>query len=96
MGLQDMKIFSGQELFLIKAASPVYAEDWRRDGHRWANRGTSQMKLKGKLVARHTYMYVMTAEGKKDDFQKHVYRLPDDDLKVVVQYIGNEKVLATV
>ncbi|GAB1599697.1 uncharacterized protein LOC115209547 [Argonauta hians] len=82
---------AGGEIYLFQPRLRLYFDNWRTDGYRWSNRGTSTMSLNRRPALRKSFFYLMTKEGQKNNFQKHVYRLLDSDQKVVIHYIGDEK-----
>ncbi|XP_036357329.1 uncharacterized protein LOC115209547 isoform X1 [Octopus sinensis] len=82
---------AGGEIYLFQPRLRMYLDNWRTDGYRWSNRGTSTMSLNRRPALRKSFFYLMTKEGQKNNFQKHVYRLLDSDQKVVIHYIGDEK-----
>lgn len=81
---------SGGEIYLYRAKTHRDIDGWRKDGYRWCNRGTSVMTINRNPVLRKSFFYLMTKEGQKNGFQKHVYRLFDNENKVVIHYLGDE------
>ena len=81
---------SGGEIYLYRAKSHRDIDSWRKDGYRWSNRGTSIMTINRSPALRKSFFYLITKEGQNNGFQKHVYRLFDNENKVVIHYLGDE------
>lgn len=66
-------------------------EDWRADGHRWRQNGTSKLP-KNAPVVRKIHFHIETSSGTSAKFRKFVYKVIGTEEYVVVQYLGDDGV----
>jgi len=72
-------------------ASGTGEADWRADGYRWRQNGTSRIPRKSPVMQK-VHFDVQTMEGNCKSFHKFVYSLIGVDDYVVVQYDGDSTV----
>ena len=84
---------SGGEVYLYQATSPATRNDWRSDGHRWENNGTSKLPRSRPIIAK-IYFYLKKDNLVSKDFTKSVFMLPNPDSpnpRLLIHYQGDEK-----
>lgn len=69
----------------------IISEDWRADGYRWKQNGTSKLPGRNPVVDK-VHFALLVPGGRSDGFQKYVYKPRHRSDVVVVHYRGNEKV----
>ena len=66
-------------------------QDWRADGHRWINQGTTSLSRRDPLVKKN-YFYIQTESGgASKSFIRSVFFLPNDkdNGPFLIQYLGD-------
>ena len=66
-------------------------QDWRADGHRWINQGTTSLPRRNPLVKKN-YFYIQTETGgASKTFMRSVFFLPNakDTGPFAIQYLGD-------
>jgi len=92
--LQSVIILSsrsqGHSLLQIVHCFLFPGTDWRADGYRWRQTGTTGIPKK-KPVIRKIHFQISTSTGNSKSFRKFVYSNADEEKPayVVVQYIGD-------
>lgn len=81
----------GGEVYVFRPETTTMANDWRSDGHKWVNQGTSSLPRKKPLIKK-KYFYISTNDGPNTGFRKDVYHdLTNSPSTFIIHYIGNEK-----
>jgi hypothetical protein len=66
----------------------VFVADWRADGYRWRQVGTSRIPRNNPKIVK-IHFQVKNSDGCYKNFRKYVYHLVQDATYVVVQYVGD-------
>jgi hypothetical protein len=94
MSTQDKLPFrpKGGEVYLFQSQTLKQSNDWRADGHRWHNQGTTKLPRSRPHLAK-SYFYLKTSDGTQPLFKRDVFKkLNDiDNARVLIHYIGNEE-----
>ena len=69
----------GGEVYLFQPSSPSARNDWKADGHRWHNQGTTKLPRSRPCVAK-SYFYIKTDSGTNQTFKKDVFILIQPDV----------------
>ena len=79
----------GGEVFLFESKNSYKKSDWKADGHKWLNQGTTKLPRHQSTVGK-SYYYLRTQTGTDKGFKKEVFILLNDDSRALVHYIGDE------
>ena len=81
-------------VYLYQAKEKSHNDDWRQDGYRWVNQGTTGLPRKNPKVKKSCF-YSATPQGHNKDFKRAGYFLATDNSdckKYVIQYLGDHKI----
>ena len=67
--------------------NPTRPDDWRADGHKWANQGTTKLPWSTKLIKK-TYFYIASENGYDKRFRKEVFMRNEEGSPVLIHYIA--------
>ena len=84
----------GGSVYLYQAKEKSHNDDWRQDGYRWVNQGTTGLPRKNPKVKKSCF-YSATPQGHNKDFKRAGYFLATDNSdckKYVIQYLGDHKI----
>ena len=63
--------------------------DWKADGHKWLNQGTTKLPRHGPTVGK-SYFYLRTSEGTSKAFRKDVFQILGSGSKNLLHYLGDD------
>ena len=71
--------------------NPTRPDDWRADGHKWVNQGTTKLPRSTKLIKK-TYFYIASENGYDKRFRKEVFMRNEEGSPVLIHYIGDDSI----
>ena len=71
--------------------NPTRPDDWRADGHKWVNQGTTKLPRSTKLIKK-TYFYIASENGYDKRFRKEVFMRNEEGSPVLIPYIGDDSI----
>ena len=82
------------EVYLFENSTPWKEKDWKSDGHKWENSGTSKLPKSCAKVSK-TYFYIKDEHNNVNNkFRKDVYTLlhksNSNSVKYLINYIGDD------
>ena len=72
-------------------SNPTRPDDWRADGHKWVNQGTTKLPRSTKLIKK-TYFYIASENGYDKRFRKEVFMRNEEGSPVLIHYIGDDSI----
>ena len=77
-------------MYLFKPKNPASVHDWKADGHKWSNQGTSKLP-RTKPIIKKTYFVLKNDDAMNKGFKKESFQLTNGSIYTLLHYLGDHQ-----